>query len=581
VKTISKRVLVLLLSIGVFILSVFGCYAIKSSGFSVKVSNVKFVSDAGASFAGTLYVPKNATAKTPAAAVLCCPGGNTPGDFYVSYAMELARRGYVTFVYDYYGVGKSDYNTAKDSGALAAIKYLTSFEYVDINRIGAIGHSNGGGQATTAITSKYVANAKNKSVLYIGCGVSIPKTYNNVNVGCIWATYDEAGQGRGWDTYHKNNMNLSSFADLLGMKSNEISVEKWYGDANKSGGRIIYTPSTFHSLSNIVPSSVQHIMSFMDTTLNGNVNGLGNSNFIYLWNELFTLLAALALCIMIFPIGSLLLDTKLFSVLKRPVPEVTSKGNAMFWVFLLIPLLCMALLVKPAVMQGQNILGKLPNIFKVQSTNGFVWWFFYAALISIGFIVIRMFVDKSFDKKAALARLKVSPNQLILSVIFGIVTVGVPYGFAIVGERLFGNYARIFQTYFSSMTPTRFMLFPVYFVIFALLFSVFTFIQADTLRLKDGEPWMNYVITWIANALPAILFLMYIFGTLIFTHITPINGREMSRANGVMLGMLILYFVIAKVVTYFYKKSGNIYVCAMVNAAFVVWLSVNVPQLIA
>jgi hypothetical protein len=74
---------------------------------------------------------------------------------------------------------------------------------------------------------------------------------------------------------------------------------------------------------------------------------------------------------------------------------------------------------------------------------------------------------------------------------------------------------------------------------------------------------------------------MYIFGTLIFTHITPIKGREMSRANGVMLGMMILYFVIAKVVTYFYKKSGNIYVCAMVNSAFVVWLSVNVPQLIA
>ncbi len=80
-KSISKRVLVLLLTIGVFIFSAFGCYTIKSSGFSVKVSDVKFVTDAGASFSGTLYVPKNATAKPPAAGVRICPGETHPAIF--------------------------------------------------------------------------------------------------------------------------------------------------------------------------------------------------------------------------------------------------------------------------------------------------------------------------------------------------------------------------------------------------------------------------------------------------------------------------------------------------------------------
>ena len=46
-----------------------------------------------------------------------------------------------------------------------------------------------------------------------------------------------------------------------------------------------------------------------------------------------------------------------------------------------------------------------------------------------------------------------------------------------------------------------------------------------------------------------------------------------------MMGMLLLYFVVAKVVNSFYKKTGNIYVVSAVNAAFITWLSVNTPQL--
>ncbi len=132
-------------------------------------------------------------------------------------------------------------------------------------------------------------------------------------------------------------------------------------------------------------------------------------------------------------------------------------------------------------------MGKLPNIFKVQSTNGFIWWLFLAALISIGFIVIRMFAYKSFDKKALLTNLRLSPKQLVLSVILGVATIAVPYGFAVLGERLFGNYPHIFQTYFSSMTATRLALYPVYFIMFALLFVIFTLAQADALRLKNGN----------------------------------------------------------------------------------------------
>ena len=87
-------------------------------------------------------------------------------------------------------------------------------------------------------------------------------------------------------------------------------------------------------------------------------------------------------------------------------------------------------------------------------------------------------------------------------------------------------------------------------------------------------------MTLVANALPAVLFVGYVFGKLILTGYTAINGREMSRANGAMLGMVILYFVIAAVVDKFYKKSGNIYLVAAINAGFITWLSINTQQFI-
>ena len=46
-----------------------------------------------------------------------------------------------------------------------------------------------------------------------------------------------------------------------------------------------------------------------------------------------------------------------------------------------MPGILSALIVKTTIMQGQTILGMAPNLFPVQSTNGFVWWFFLSALI--------------------------------------------------------------------------------------------------------------------------------------------------------------------------------------------------------
>lgn len=581
-KSTSKRTRILAAAIAAFIISMFILRMALTGGFAVDVKNINWITDEGVNLSATLFIPKTATNETPAAGILVCPGGNTPHTFYASYSIELARRGYVVLAYDYYGTVSSEMSSEGNSGAIAAMKYLSSLSFVDSSRLGATGHSNGGGQASAAILSSYAAQAKQRSVVFVGCGVSGDdmSVYNGTNVMTIWGKLDECGQGVFWDVVHEDFLNYAAMTQLLSLDSSEIVPGQYYGSAEDSNLRVVYTPNIFHSLSNITPSSVENIINYFDTTLAGNTSTLSSHSFIYLWQELAVLTAAISLCIMLFPAGSILLDSTFFASLKKPLPAARAKADVKFWIFLLCPAILSTLIVKSTIMQGQTILGKLPQIFDVQSTNGFIWWFFLSALIGLGLYFIHLLMDKNIDRQQEVQRAKVSVSTLAKSVLFSLLTVGLPYLCALLAERTTGWYARIFQTYFSTISASRIGQYAVYYVLFAILFSVYAFLQADALRLAGGSEKTTYMLTLVSNALPAVLFLGALYGELIFTHVTPINGREMSRAQGAMMGMLLLYFVISKIVTYFYKKTGNIYVVAAVNAAFVTWLSVNTPQII-
>ncbi|MBR4080379.1 MAG: hypothetical protein IKK21_01165 [Clostridia bacterium] len=570
--------------VAVFVLSMCVVMTTITGNGTVDANPVSFVTDEGVLLEGTLFVPHGVTAENPAPGIMVAPGGNTPHTFYYSYELELARRGYVVLAYDYYGTVGSGMvaGGVGSSGAIAAMKYLSDLSFVDSNMLATTGHSNGGGQALAGITCDYAKDAEKRAVVYIGCGVAgSAEQLTGVNVCGIWANWDEAGQGMMWDTVHKDALRYPGITDLTGTTNETFEVGKMYGDLANGTGRVLYNPTSFHSASNLAPSTITNIINFMDGTF-GRTSAIPATQHIYLWHELAVTLAALALCMMIFPVGMLLADSPYFAATKKEIAPATGTAKDWkFWLFLLLPGIISALLVKNSIIQGQNLMGKAPRLFNIQSTDGFIWWFFLSCLVSIAFIVVRKFIDKNFDLKGLLANFKTTPVALFKAIVLGLGAVAVPYLFGMIGERLTGGwYARLFQTYMVSIDSTRWYEFPVYFLMFFVLFAIFAGIQTNGLRLKNGKGKADYWIMLIANALPALLFCGYVFGKLVFTGYTAITGREMSRANGAMLGMLIIYFVIAAVVNKFYKKTGNVYVVAAVNAAFVTWLSINTQQFI-
>ena len=77
-----------------------------SGGITIK--DVRFAGAKGTTMSALLYIPANATAKTPAPGVLAVHGYINSRETQDGFAIEFARRGYVVVALDQTGHGYSD-----------------------------------------------------------------------------------------------------------------------------------------------------------------------------------------------------------------------------------------------------------------------------------------------------------------------------------------------------------------------------------------------------------------------------------------------------------------------------------------
>ena len=146
-------------------------HMIQTSGGSVRTEEITFTTDVGAVSHAMLYIPDTATAETPAPAILLCHGYSATLDVMEPNAIELSRRGYVVMALDLYGHGESALppdgysqaemgnvaNYAPDLGTYSALQEFAKLDYVDLTKIGMLGHSMG---SAAIQEGAYIAYAK-------------------------------------------------------------------------------------------------------------------------------------------------------------------------------------------------------------------------------------------------------------------------------------------------------------------------------------------------------------------------------------------------------------------------------------
>jgi dipeptidyl aminopeptidase/acylaminoacyl peptidase len=111
----------------------------------IRIEDVRFKGAKGNTMSALVYIPRNATEKTPAPGILAVHGYINSRETQDGFAIEFARRGYVVVALDQTGHGYSDPPAiANGFGGPDGLGYLRSLPYVDKNNIGLEGHSMGG-----------------------------------------------------------------------------------------------------------------------------------------------------------------------------------------------------------------------------------------------------------------------------------------------------------------------------------------------------------------------------------------------------------------------------------------------------
>lgn len=138
----------LALSLVLMVMSSIVSSAVQTSGYAVSVKDMNWETASGQSMSALLYKPNGVSVDNQAPAIVVSHGWWNNKEMQDANYVELARRGYVVVSIDMYGHGDSDYLPATNlelggTGMYDAVKLVADLPYVDPDKIGVSGHSNG------------------------------------------------------------------------------------------------------------------------------------------------------------------------------------------------------------------------------------------------------------------------------------------------------------------------------------------------------------------------------------------------------------------------------------------------------
>lgn len=149
----------LCIALVICLISSIGASLVQTNFGKVEVRDLRWETDSGHYMSALLFVPENATEENPAPAIICSHGWYNNREMQDLNYVEYARRGFVVLSIDMYGHGNSENLPTGDwwkpennaNGMYDAVKMMADLPFVDTERIGVTGHSNGALASRTAV----------------------------------------------------------------------------------------------------------------------------------------------------------------------------------------------------------------------------------------------------------------------------------------------------------------------------------------------------------------------------------------------------------------------------------------------
>jgi pimeloyl-ACP methyl ester carboxylesterase len=576
----SKRTNIIMLAVALFLMLVGNllAYTTQTDWGNVKVRDVRFAGTNGIIMSALLYEPKGVTAKNPAPGILAIHGYINTRETQDGFAIEFARRGYVVLAIDQTGHGYSDPPAFENFfGGPDGLRYLRSLDIVDKDNIGIEGHSMGGWASVFA--AKAVPDGY-KSVVFEGSGIgSITSTFPR-NIAVVLSEWDEYSQAMWGTPVAKDAVKGAMLKKAFGTKD-DVVVGKLYGSIADGTARKFYQPRTTHPGDHISTAAIGDAIDWFQATLQGG-KPLPPSDQIWFWKEIGNLIALIGMILLFFPVGSLLLRGNFFKKLEE-APAKTKSAKGIAWWISAIIIVVVPPLTYFTFKEYATKFKIAPNqIFPQAITAQLLVWLLLVGVIAVALFLIWHF---AFNRKAKATAgdygltwgKKLDWEKIGKSFLLAFLVAFVGYLTLVFSAWMFTVDFRFWLFAVKPMSTIHFRSFVSFLIPFILYFIALGTVLSGQLR-PTGRKGMELSLG-SEMAINVGLLVLGFIGLLAFQYIPLLMGGTLTLRSEILFSIILFQLVpimtiVALVYTYFYRKTGHIYVGAFLCAMLVTWILV-------
>ncbi len=499
-------------------------------------------------------------------------------------ALEMARRGFVVVSADMTGHGSSSgANQEIGCGGPATLSYLQTMPGVDASRIGLVGMSQGGFCAATAAALSQPDGYS--SIFYMESepnppGPPIVDAYMGLhNVAWNIGGFTELGL---MVAVEKGDDAVMSPA-LLPLFGTEgpIVPDQVYGSIADGTARILYTPFEDHALSTDSLAAIGNSIDWMQRTLTDG----SQSSISQIWPFKFlgTTAALAGAFLFLFAMGGLLLRTKKFASLVRPVPEYRGLTGGLWWVGAVVttalgPLLYLWVWNHMFLTQWVKVNTLWPQTF----TNVYMVW---AVIIGVIAWALTALNHYTVTKKQGATLDSYGIDEpgggidwysVAQSLLFVVAVLGPLY---LLLAFIKGAWHVDFRAWVVNLQPmnlARWYAFFGYLIPFAIYFVAQGVLFNGFLRWKKGKApmWQEMLVNSIMLTFGALVWILVLYIPLLSGGTQPFGADNAISAGlgGIYyLPLLVFWPLISCLYTYFFRKTGRIWVGAFLVTTYIVW----------
>lgn len=539
-------------------------YITQTTG-GIQIRDVRFAGKNGNIMSALLYIPPNATSRTPAPGILAVHGYINSRETQSGFAIEFARRGYVVLALDQTGHGYSDPPAfANGFGGPDGLAYLRSLDIVDKSNIGLEGHSMGGWTILAAAAAMPDAY---KAIVLEGSSVGAPRASEGTptwprNLALVYSKYDEFSQLM-WDVARARDVGNSPKLLKLFGTTQPVKPGDVYGNIAEGTARVLYAPAVTHPGDHISSEAIGYSIDWFAKTLNGGTP-LPSSDQIWFRKEFGTLIAFAGFVAFLLGVFRLLLDLPAFSGLAVDPGgvqvEPSARGRS-WWAALLVTAFMPAILYYPVFSLAGSFVP--PSSALPQGiTNQIAVWVLVNAVISF-----------FLTKKAPVGRL--SQAAIMPSIFIGLTTVAIAYLSLVLADLLFKVDFRFWIVALKLLSGKQALMFAIYLLPF-LAFFIVAFRSIRLTLYRPGEPaTVTYLTCVAAFSLGFAVLCLVQYGALWLNGklIDPLPDliQAVSLNSIVALQFVVVLAVIGIIAAFTMRRTSSSLPGAVMCALFVTW----------